>query len=152
MTYNDFPILDSLQYELINKNFKSEQPFNRRSIAQETKKLLTPTLNIDLSNTPYNSKIITAVSDNLTIINKLSSNLDSLFATTNQSNRTYKLNIFQHLINLFKILESLNLWLISEEKEYYKSFLKKSIKELFNSTNNILLAIEKSNVKFFKYM
>lgn len=153
MNYNDFPILNSEDYELINKQYQNS-PFERKDhIIKICEKLrLCRTICFEIEH-QHNQKVKTSLQNTASIITKQIDNLTSSFnICTPHTNCILKTTIFSLLKTLNDTISLFSTWLKNEKKEYYITISFKSLQELVSCANEILLSLEESNVAMFKYM
>ncbi len=150
MTYNDFPILNSTDYQILSSEFEKQKPKTDRttSIARISMLLLDCKNSCSSLKTNINipiKKEITKANTNISAI------LENLNASTN-TNTIKEFNVFTFLNKLSKCLHEFILWFEVETKEYYKNLILKSISSLSVCIENITLAISKSTIKIYKFM
>lgn len=152
MKYEDFPILQNEQYNLINEQFANRK-YNRKTITTLLSNQISCCLNsFRIAETNYNKKISTALVETQTILNKQINNLSSLFNIQIQNHTFKETNIFIALKKLTAIITTYNNWSEQEEKEYYKKLAIKSSNELLQQLTKILSTMAESEFCFFKHM
>ena len=154
MNYNDFPILNNEEYNLLNEHYSSLYPFNRKELINNLCLEINICCNtcLKLSN-QFNPQIRNSINNSHQTLIKLFNNFSSLFNVQIKPNQLMdNLSIFTFIKRIINITKLLNQWLVNENKEYYISIIKKSILDIFNSLENIFSSLEKSNLLFFKHM
>ena len=154
MNYEDFPILKNNEYSFLHEQYLSKPPQNRESLIQQIcNEIIFYLNNCSFIKTSYNNKINQAIKLSHQTLTKHLNNLSSLFSIQTISTQNIStFNLFGHIKGLNKIISLTFNWLDTEGKEYYKALAKKNIKELINSTNEILSSMEDSNINFYKHM
>ena len=150
MTYNDFPILNPTDYQLINSKFQKQTPkADRATTIAQISMLLLDCKNSCSTLKAETNQLIKREIENIN--NQISSILENLNSTT-QSTHIKQFNLFQFLNTLTKCLNKFILWSTNETKEYYKNLIQKSIEGLSLCIEHLTLAISKSNIKIYKFM
>jgi len=149
MTYNDFPILNSTDYQMLNNKYKEPTSTDRKTTIAKICVLLQECKNSCNAisrhiNKTIKKEIEIAYSEILNILDNLNSNL------TTQNVKEFNLFIFLDKLSTC-LLEFLS-WQRIEEKEYYKSLIKSNISTITKIIKNITSAVANSNVKIFKFM
>lgn len=154
MNYEDFPILSNQEYELINSHFSKREKFDRKTILNKICNELIICKNICLeSKSKYNKKICSALEKSLIILNKLNQNISSCFNIVNSQSQTMKIfNLFDFMKKLISISSLVFSWFEHEPKEYYKNLAGKTNRELLQVMENIISALNNSNIITFKHM
>ena len=63
-----------------------------------------------------------------------------------------KFNIFSYIKKLTKATKILTAWSSSEEKDYYRKLAISTANEFLENINSIICALEKSEVRIYKFM
>jgi len=153
MNYNDFPILNNEDYKLINEQFNQTQVFDRKTQAS---KIYIELINLKNSSfkelNSYNKKILSALNTTIKTTTKLIDNLISLFNTPQTDHNTTNASLFSFINRTINCIKLFSNWETNEPKEYYKNIAHKSLLELTSSLQEIFLALDDSNLLFFKHM
>ena len=155
MKYNDFPILNNSDYEFLSNQYQNfGMPFDRKTqlvkICQEIS--LCRNICFEIEN-KHNFKVKNAIEKAKSTLTKLFDNFSSTFNINITSTKlVLNLNLFSFLKRIIKIISKINNWSTHEQKEYYISMSQKSAAELLICLEEILSALEESNVQFFKHM
>lgn len=154
MNYNDFPILSNEDYYLLNTQYSNQQkPDRKNHIYKICNELNTIVYSCFELAPKHNTIIKRALESTREISAKLLNNLNEVFNLTNTTSKNYaNTNIFTLTKQISKASSRFINWASLEEKEYYKNLSLKSSTELLECLNNILNALELSNVKLFKHM
>ena len=152
MNYNDFPILNPQEYKHIQEQYNS---LNKPRIAYSEDLLISISQCIDLCNSENSPKL--DLKKELEVSKKsliqIQENLLANFSLKKSSSiKFYEFNIFSLLNKILNCLKITNLWFQTEEKIYYKTFIKKTNFTLINILQKITTILEKINVKIFKHM
>ena len=150
MTYNDFPILNSTDYQILNSEFEKQKPKNDRatSIAKISMLLLDCKNSCSSIKANINNLIKQEITKANTQISAIWENLN----TSTTTNTIKEFNVFTFLNKLSKCLHEFMQWFEIETKEYYKNLILKSISSLSVCIENISSAISKSTIKIYKFM
>lgn len=153
MIYNDYNILSLDEYELIKSKY-IENNFSRKNTANTLYSLVEQcSINCLSIKNKLNQNILNSLKNAKTNLELIMENLNANFKIIKTNKKTFNsINLFGFLINLNNILNNLIFWLHKEEKEYIKLFLNNTIKTILFIINNILSALEKSNLISFNYM
>ena len=154
MNYNDFPILSNDEYKFLNEQYSLNPSFDRKTYLFKICTELLSCINICVGlNGRFNSKICYTISDSKQVLEKILNNLTSTFNISMSSQKEISnFNLFTFLkkiINTVSLITSLTNF---EQKEYYKTMLTKSTNELLKILENIITALENSNLHFFTHM
>ena len=154
MKYNDFPILSNTDYTLISAQYSNLLAFNRDNTLLDLCNEIYVCLGYcnTLKNT-FNKTTTDQIKKSNDILTKLLNNISSQFNIKLAPKQTItNFNLFSFMKQINKILLIIFNWFINEQKEYYKTIAKRSFYELIEIKNNILSALEKSQVTFYKFM
>ena len=154
MNYNDFPILSNDEYNLLNEHFNINQPKDKPTVLNNLLEKLNICFSfcIGLTN-KYNVKINIAINNTKNQIEKIKNNLTATFnLTSTKNNSVLNSNIFILLNTIIEAVHETIIWTTIENKEYYKTLAQKNLNDLISCVKEILLALEKSNILFFKHM
>lgn len=153
MNYDDFPILNSLEYNKLNEHY-SNSALNRNEVIDKVFKLINICVNsCFLITKQVNAQIKNKLYTCKTIMEQILENIHANFETpSKKTTEYYELSLFGLLNNLFDCIEILNSWFLKEEKIYYKNFINNTIKSLIFCIKNILKAISESKIILFKHM
>ncbi len=153
MNYNDFPILNNDEYELINQQFSSNLPFERKfHLLQICKEINLCSSSCFVISSQYNQKIIHTLSATNKTLTKLFDNLTSLFNLNNKATTIENFSIFTFIKKLINLNNLFQDWIANEKKEYYIAIAQKSIKEINSCVTDICSALDESNLHFYKHM
>lgn len=153
MNYDDFPILNEQNYNLINEQYNFQQPFERHNCIVKIYLSLNEIKYFFYELNNINFKIKSVLLNCKQNIQKLQDNLTATFTINTDTQKTIKSSNLFSLINKITLTSKLyKQWIENEEKEYYKKLALNSLEILLNSTSEILSVLEKSNVILFKYM
>ena len=152
MNYNDFPILNDLEYNFLNKQFSTIE-FNRKDVLTKISYELNSIVNTNLgSKEKFNNKIKQELKNAIETSNKWLNNFSSQFNLTIKNLEISNLNIFSMLKKLNTTISFLLVLVKNETKEYYKTLAINCANELILSSSNILQALNESNLILFKHM
>ncbi|MBQ8615457.1 MAG: hypothetical protein IJ415_02705 [Clostridia bacterium] len=154
MNYNDFPILNNDEYNLINSHYSNFERFDRKTTIIKIYNEISGCKNIclDLSS-KHNPKIKKAIEQAYETLNKLNENLLTSFNLNNTESNTIKTcSLFSFMRKITNLSSSVLEWSKSEKKEYFKSIAQSTMKDLFNIMLNLTSALEESNIILFKHM
>lgn len=153
MEYQDFPILNNLDYQLINTNYNTNKENKKNIISNICNKINTILLSLFHLNNLYNSTINNEINNHKKLLTKTQNNLSNLFNIQTQPTETINsFSIFDFLKELNILSASFLEWLKVEEKEYYRSVAIKTLHELITNQNQLIESLNNSYVKFYKYM
>ena len=154
MNYDDFPILNNSEYQILNEQYNKLIRPERKDIII---KICTEISQISFSffqlKNKYNCKILNSLNLANKTFEKIHDNLASCFnVTLLKINQIENFNLFTFLKRTTNLLFLLNKWITIEEKEYYKSLAEKSYLNVNEMLNEIFNSLQQSNVTFFKHM
>ena len=153
MEYNDFQILSEQAYQTIREKFSHVKP-DRKTNSSKLYFELADCLQICCNLThDYNFKILTEISSLKKLIVDTMENLRANFNFSNiPSHSNINSNIFRLLLKIQNCLNICYSWQKNEEKEYYKNLINSIFEQLIKINSHLILSLETSNIKFFKYM
>ena len=153
MKYEDFPILSTEQYHILNTHYNKNETPNRNSIVSKICLQIQDTISLFSDSNNYNFKIQTTISESKQTLLKILDNLSSLFNTqTTKTESISTANIFVFMTQLTNILTDFNQWVSIEEKLFYKKTATKNSQEILFCLNEITKACNESFISFYKHM
>ena len=153
MNYSDFPILSPSNYNILAENYELNKLPSNEYFHIIYNKLLKCSYSLLTLKNNYNKNIINSIKNNATTIELLLDNFKSIFKVHNLTNKSFnEFNLFSHLKDLIKICSLFNSWLENENKPHINKFIINSNKSLLYSIENIVSAMEKSEIFIFKNM
>lgn len=154
MKYNDFPILNNDEYNLINSHFFNTEKFDRKTTLIKICNNISCCKNLCLElSSKHNLKIRNAINHTYEILNKLNENLSSSFNLNILPNNTIKTcSLFDFMKKITNINSLILEWSKNEQKEYFKSIALNTMKDLVDILKAIISALEESNIILFKHM
>lgn len=154
MNYNDFPILNNEQYDLLQQNYnsnKTDRNTHINHILINLHECKFTCLNIK----DCNKNITVAISNTLTTIDSIINNFNTLTNAPLNTTTTLKVNNFNPFKFLNKLLNCISLfynWQNNESKDYFKNLANTYYLDLNKCLANIISALEQSNIRLYKYM
>lgn len=153
MKYNDFQIFNDDTFSTLSSHYFTNKKNERIDLANKLYFELSSCFYMCFANKNYNNKIISSIEKTKNILNNLIDNLKANFSLAEISQKNYKdCNIFQIVNKLLTSIELCNIWLKQEEKEYFKYFLNNFISNLIDLNLILISSLEKSSIKFYKFM
>ena len=154
MIYNDFPILNNDEYELLSKQYSKFQPADRKTLIFKICNELNICYNFCMGfENKFNKKIKSEIENSKIVLFKLLENFTSTFNISPPINQTINsFNLFSFIKKITYSTTFILQWLSIEQKEYYKKLGQSSVAELMELVNKIISALEESNLHFFKHM
>lgn len=153
MKYEDFPILNTEQYHILNEHYGEPIGPNRKTLIQEICSTLQNSISFFNNLNNLNSKTQSSIAETKQSLFKILNNLSSLFNVKLATCPTVSsFGLFLFMSNLVKTTSLFNKWIESEEKLYYRKIAVKNSQEVLSCFNNILLCLNESFVSFYRHM
>lgn len=152
MMYNDFLILSNESYSLLNQQYQNTSK-DRKFFANILYTELQDCLSLCNTIKDINPSLKKQLATSKSILNQILENLTANFNIQKlEQKEIVQFNIFTFVNKLTQTLTITTSWQNSEEKFYYKTFIKNVNLSILNITKNILITLENSNVILFKHM
>ena len=152
MIYNDFQILNDNSYKKLANAYNTNKSIGNFHV-EVYKKLLFCSECLCINKPQINNKILLSLNYSITVIEQILENFKCIFNLKNLKQTEIKeINLFEYVLHLINIVEYLNIWQNEEKNNYYKNFIFKTINELILTLKNIFSALNKSNIKIYKFI
>lgn len=153
MNYNDFPILDDHSYEIMREQFSQSFTDSHELIAKIFNTLSSLNLAEIENIKSFNTNLTSAIIDSKLAMKQSLDNLSKTFNITTSSKQTIKaMSIHSYLNEITTLI--VNLKTINQEtsKQIIKNITSKTIDVMLDYLKNILSALSKTSIQFFKHM
>ncbi len=153
MIYDDFPLLNDEQYELIKNKFIAEKNFNRNELAFYVySDLLTCYNACPLLIVKLNKQIKESLNNCKSELAKIIENFEAVFNYKKDKIEIKEINLFNFLKKLANLQKNLINWQKFEQKEYYNQLIVNLLMQINEMLINLISALENSNVPLFRFM
>lgn len=154
MNYNDFPILNNDEYNLINNHYLNKTIFDRKKLLSQINNEIINCINLSFNiQANFNLKIRKSIENMHKNLVKIQTNLTTTFNLDIVFNQNFSnFNLFSFINRILNIINQLTNLILNEQKEYYKKLINKNIEDLICALKEIFLALDNSNLLFFKHM
>lgn len=152
MIYNDFPILNNETYSYLNEQYTNTGK-DRKAYANVLYSEIQSCFALYSTTKNLNPSLKKQLNHSKEVLNQILENLKANFTIqTTEQKELIQFNIFSFVSKLSQILIITINWQNTEEKLYYKTFIKNINLSILNIIKNILSILENSNVILFKHM
>ena len=153
MNYDDFPILNDEAYDFLKDKFNEAGEFNRNvNVNKLFAGVVSCRSQILGAKEDENKEIKIALKFVENELNKIEQNLEENFNIYAEKKQVKTLNVFSLLKDLVAATRLVSEWCRMEKKEYLKNLAHITLNSLLNCGEEIVSAINKCNIKIFRFM
>lgn len=154
MEYNDFRLPSDDYFKLMQDEYSKLGNSDRKTCLSKLFLCLQECKTIYFGiDKLYNKAITDALNATNTSIDKTIENISNITNLPEPSITSIrKFNIFSYIKKLTNATKILTVWSSSEEKDYYRKLANSTANEFLENINSIIYALEKSEVRIYKFM